>query len=225
MSTSELMTLFSLLSPLVLVLGVITGLWFYNRLSPKYRWMLAYLGCALLIDILSRYWGLISSKQNNLVFLSVSGLIDLVFVAGLYNFYYLPKGQRWLLYPAAAIFLLVVCNLLFFGNLFSAANTFQSYDKLICNMVIVVYTLFCFMELLRHRRKEHREMMRINSSILVFFAVDILISMAANFLINESLTLVVYFWVLRLLLLTGMYLILIYTIWQSGKNPKHLQFG
>ena len=225
MNTTELMNMSSLLSPLVLVLGVITGFLRYPRLSGKYKWILGYLCCALMIDLLSRYWGLFTSQKNNLVFLSISGLIDLLFICGLYVFHYLPKKQRWLVYPTAAVFCLVLFNLFFSGSFTASTNTFQSYDKLICNMLIVVYCLFCFMELLQHKREEHREIMRVNSAVLIFFCVDILISMAANFLVNEAIGLVIYFWVLRLLLMTGMYLILIYTIWRTGKNPKHLQFG
>jgi hypothetical protein len=220
MDTRELMIGLSFLSPLFLIAGLILGLTRYRKLDGKHRLILWYLSFALLTDVLSRYWSW--TQNNNLVFLSITGIIDLLFIARLYLKYFLPKNWGFLVYPTALILLTVLFNIAFYNN--QLAATFQSYDKLFCNLTIVGYCLICFLDILK-RKKNNREVMRVNAAVLLYFSVDILISMTSNFLINEALHLVVYFWLLRLLLLLYMYLVLIQTLWQTGKNRKHWQFG
>jgi len=220
MDTKELMIGLSFLSPLFLLTGIGLGLARYRKVDGKHHLILWYLLVALVIDLLSRYWSW--TQNNNLVFLSVTGIVDLLFISCLYLKYFLPKNRIYLIYPTAIILLLVLINIVFYNH--KLAATFQSYDKLICNVTIVGYCLICFLDILK-RKKNNRAIMRINGAVLLFFSVDILISMTSNFLINEALHLVVYFWLLRLLLLLYMYLVLIHTLWQTGKNRKHWQFG
>lgn len=225
MISKELMYGLSLLSPAILLAGVIIGAVHFRKNPSVGRLIFWYLVCALFVDVLSRYWGLLSGSRNNLIFLSITGVIDLAFFSLLYNRYFGTKKMYVL--PVLSILVLagVTCNMCYKGFGLTEAAEYQSYDKLVCDGLIVLYALRNMYDLLSGKGPLKTEVIRVNGAVLLFFSLDLLISLATNFLINAGLHFVIYFWIIRLALLTTLYTILIYTLWLTGKNPKHWHYG
>jgi hypothetical protein len=220
-----LMQAASYLSPLVLLAGCVIGGITYKKNPAVSRWIFLYLLVSLALDILSRYWGKISSDKNNLFLLSVNGLIDLIFFSRLYlkfmGFSYpkLVKVVTIIIGSFAAVSVVL-------RGTKGGAPDFQVYDKMMCDGAIFVFALASMFDLLRGKEELRREIVRINATVLLYSALNMLMSLIMNFLINTGFkTIAGYFWVLRLGLVITLYLILIHIIWQTGKNRKHWLYG
>lgn len=216
----------SFLSPAALAVGVLLAAFNFRKNTPV-AWLIAgYLFCALAVDMLSRYWGIFSESKNNLIFLSITGVVDLVFFSLLYGRRYFGS-KRQIALPALTVLVVggVIYNLWYKGFGQEYVAEYHSYDKLVCDGVIVVYALANMFDVLNGKGPLRTEIIRVNGAVLLFFSLDLLISLATNFLINAGLNFVVYFWLIRLALLLILYSILIYTLWLTGKNPKHSHYG
>jgi hypothetical protein len=224
MSASVLVSL-SYLAPFVLLAGCILGGINYAKNPSVGRWIFWYLLVSLGLDIVSRYWGFFSSEKNNLFLFSVNGLIDLLFFSRLYGKFFRFSYKTLLQVVSIIVGVIVAGNIVFQGKQSFVAN-FQAYDKLLCDGVIFVFALISMFDLLRGKGELKQEIIRINVAVLLYFSLDMLMSLIMNFLVNAGLkNLVAYFWFLRLGLLITLYLILIYTLWQTGKNRKRWQYG
>lgn len=206
----------TLLTPLLLAAGI-TSVTLKSRYFSRMHWLLvAYLAVELLLEVTSRYFGT-TGNRNNLIFLSVAGLIDVVFYTTFYQLYLFGKRRLWLFGLSGAIFIL----LLYMGmNKSVDATIFNSYDKVISNALVVFYAIVSSFDLITGEGPVRREVMRINAVVLLAYALDILVSMTLNFLINVDTAYAIYFFVLRVLFIQLLYLIFGITLWQTGKNRK-----
>lgn len=207
---------FTLLTSLILAAGVITGIVKSRNFSRMHWVLLAYLVVELLLEQVSRHFGT-TGNRNNLIFLSVAGLIDVVFYTVFYQFFLFRKRRLWLGIVSGAIFLL----LLYMGmNKSVNATVFNSYDKVISNALVVLYAIVSSFDLITGTDPVRREVMRINAVVLLAYALDILFAMTLNFLINVDKSYAIYFFVLRIAFIQLLYLIFGITLWQTGKNRK-----
>lgn len=207
---------FTLLTSLILAVGVIIG-FFRSRNFSRMHWiLLAYLAVELLLELISRYFGT-TGNRNNLIFLSIAGLIDVVFYTSFYQFFLFGKRRLWLGIVSGAIFIL----LLYMGmNKSVNATIFNSYDKVISNALVVLYAIVSSFDLITGEAPVRREVMRINAVVLLAYALDILFALTLNFLINVDRSYAIYFFVLRVAFIQLLYLIFGITLWQTGKNRK-----
>jgi len=219
----KLMYGITFLSPLFLLCGVIMGGVFFKKISSTGKLILCYLIAVLFIDLLSRYLGFISGNKNNLILLSINGIIDLTFFSLLYSLYYI--GSKHAILRIITFVALLVVIYLLFEKTFKVISGFDSYDKVICDGIIVVYAMMSMLDLLKSKSILSKEILRVNTIVLLFFSFDLLFSLVINFLMNAGLNYVIYFYLLRTALLLTLYILLIHTLWQTGKNRKHLQYG
>jgi hypothetical protein len=222
MTVNEIMHDLSYLSPVTLFAGCVIGMIGYTKISPMGKLIFWYLASMLCIDIVARYWA--NSASYNLFLLSVAGLTDLFFFSWLYVKYFQVSFRIPLLTISSLVGLAVLTTTVFYNSHKMIAE-FQSYDKVACDSVLFIYALISMLDLLRGKGEVKREIVRVNVAVLLYFSLDMLISLIINFLVNAGLNFLVYFWLLRLALLLTLYIILIYTLWQTGKNPKRWQYG
>ncbi len=213
----------TVLSPLILIFGVILGVVNFKKITPIGKLIFFYVLTVFGLDLLSRYLGFISGSKNNLILLSINGIIDLTFFSLLYTKYYI--GSKLIILRIITLVALFVVIYLLFGKTFITTSGFDSYDKVMCDGIIVVYAIISMLDLLKSKSILSKDMIRVNAGVLLFFSFDMLFSLVINFLLNAGLNYGIYFYLLRSTLLLTLYIVLIHTLWQTGKNRKHLQFG
>ena len=71
---------------------------------------------------------------------------------------------------------------------------------------------------LKERIKVNKKENILNNSILLFFCVDAFLAIATDYLINNSLIIVSWFWTFRAVLLQVFYVSLIYYLWKGVKR-------
>ncbi len=219
MDIGSFMRLLTLVSPIVLLTGVIIGTINIKK-NPKIGQLIfGYFIAGLLIEIASRYWGQVNSAKNNLIFLSVAGIVDFLFFTVLYIWFIFTRKREWLLF--LAFFTILLLLYMIYHKVALVPSAFDAYDKVICDGVIVFYALLSSYDLISRKEEIRTDIMRINAVVLLFFSLDLLFSLTTNFLINAGTHFVIYFWILRFVLLTTLYTTLAYTLWQIGKNRKH----
>lgn len=221
----QLYHIVSFLAPVILLTGVIAGIWKWSAGGILRKWIWGYLCIGLTLDLLSRYFGYIAANRNNLIMFPVGGIIDVVFVAGLYGVFVRTALRSYLLVLSALSIINALVSIAFKLQQQGSVARFEMYEKVICDGVIILFALVSMLDMMREAKRIQPLMLRISTIILLCFSMDILTSLLSNFLVNAGLNYVLYFWALRMVLTIALYLILTYTVWQTGKNPKHLQFG
>lgn len=222
MTANEVMHIVVYLSPVTLLTGVVLGAIRYTRTAPVGRWIFYYLVVMFCFEVAASYWG--NNANNNLFLLSLNGIVDLVFFSLLYVKHFHVSSKVFLLGISCLVGTGVLTTILFNGSHKMIAE-FQLYDKVACDGVLFVYALISMFDLLKGKGELKREIVRVNVAVLLYYSLDMLISLIINFLVNAGFNFLVYFWFLRLALLITLYIILIYTLWQTGKNPKRWQYG
>jgi hypothetical protein len=206
-------------SPIVLLTGVIIGTINIKKNPEIGQLIFGYFIAGLLLEITSRYWGQVNEAKNNLIFLSISGTVDFLFFTVLYIRFFFGRKRTWLLFLSFPTLILLFYMMYHKAALIPSA--FDAYDKVICDGIIVFYALLSSYDLINGKEEVRTDVMRVNAVVLLFFSLDLLFSLTTNFLINAGTHFVIYFWILRFVLLTTLYTTLAYTLWQIGKNRKH----
>ncbi|MBI3237512.1 MAG: hypothetical protein HYZ43_01485 [Flavobacteriia bacterium] len=219
MDISLFMRSLTLVSPIVLLTGVIIGTINIKKNPEIGQLIFGYFIAGLLLEITSRYWGQVNAAKNNLIFLSISGVVDFLFFTVLYFRFFFGRKRTWLLFLSFPTFILLFYMMYHKAALIPSA--FDAYDKVICDGIIVFYALLSSYDLINGKEEVRTDVMRVNAVVLLFFSLDLLFSLTTNFLINAGTHFVIYFWILRFVLLTTLYTTLAYTLWQIGKNRKH----
>lgn len=220
MSFSQLLSLFTMIIPLVLVIGIVAGVYYYRFLLLKYRYLLAYLGICLLIDILSRLVG--KWLENNLVLLIVFSLLELLFFYLFFRVCYFRRKvlKHTVLVVAAGLYMITEIFLL---NKI-AVTAFQSYAKTLSSFLILVMVIDYLFDALR-RRGNVAESVSEQAAFIIYFSINLIFFLPINFLINVSSEMKFYFWCVNLVVTILFYLFLVREIWKNGLKQKQLRHG
>jgi hypothetical protein len=204
-------------SPLVLFLGTSVGIYFYKRLDIIAKVLFFYLAGSLVIDLSSRLIAEITG--NNLFLFFVLTVLELfVFLK---MFYHLMKKKALVLGIGCLGVLYTLVESIYINTI--DTKVFQPYSKALGPLVIVIVALLFFFELIRDEEnlyKNEGDYLVLNSTVLCFFALQFLIFLPLNFLINQDIDLAGYVFVGNVFFLILFYLYLTYFIWKRGKNLK-----
>lgn len=174
-----------------------------------------YLASLLVIEltsiVLGHFFGI-----SGLVLFTLSFFIHFVFLSIFYQKYLFQLKRKWVVLTIG----LGILPLLLSQTTRDLPTGFQSYDRAIYSFVIMLYSLYFLYQLVGGVRREREEMI-LNSGVLIFFALDAFLAIGTNFLVNESLVLVGWFWIGRALTLQFFYASMIHFLWRTGKIPKH----
>ncbi|MCH2223659.1 MAG: hypothetical protein MK066_02740 [Crocinitomicaceae bacterium] len=207
------------LSPILLLVGLLLGLYVFNRLDNGHKIILLYFGFSLSIDAISRL--LSFYEQSNIFLLPLLAFFELIVFTFLYF--------RCLIGRFGIIdWGLVLVGLLFMiwevSNLISIdIAQFQSYSKAVGSLVIVFLSVRYIVHVLNSEEDIKKDLLGLNNIILLFFAINLVIFLPINFLINEQSQLKFYFWMINLLMLLVFYGLLIRSVWKNGNRIQHLK--
>ena len=138
MSLSEFSFQLGKLSPLILILGILLGIFSYKKLDAVHKSIIFYFLMMLLVDIYSRFlW----RYGNNQVTLLVYSLIEVIGVGYFYHKIFLKR--KYIITIAINILVVIYIIWELFSYLFLDSNVqhFQPYAKVADNFVIIVLSL------------------------------------------------------------------------------------
>jgi hypothetical protein len=220
MTFSHVLSLFTTIVPLLLVVGIVVGIYYYCFLPLKYRYLLAYFGICLLIDVLSRVAGKLF--ENNLVLLIVFSLLELLFFYVFFRVCYFRRNvlKHTILVIAGCLYMMTEIFLL--DKI--AASAFQSYSKTLSSFLILVMVIDYLFDSLRHKGNVAESIPEL-AAFIIYFSINLIFFLPINFLINVSSELKFYFWCINLVVTILFYLFLVREIWKNGSTQKQLQHG
>lgn len=220
MTLSSFLELSMWLVPLILFSGIMLGIYYYTVLELKYRYFILYFGICLMIDIVSRIAG--DFYGNNLLFLVVFSLSELLFF---YTFYRTCFFKRKV--PKYAIITLIAC-IYMTGEIYVLSTTvpeeFQSYSKTLGSFIILLMIIEFLFEILDKKHSD-RDVLKLNSVLIIYFAINVIFFLPINFLINAPSHIKLYFWLVHLTMTILFYLFIMIELWKNGARQKLLQRG
>ncbi|AWG24380.1 hypothetical protein [Flavobacterium kingsejongi] len=220
MTFYELLDLFTFVSPIVLFVGVVTGVYCYRSLDLSHKVIMYYLLIALSTDIISRIYGHVYG--NNLIFILIFALLELgVFSILYYNL--LKKNKKVFLIGIGIAVLFMLWEIWSLKMLHVA--DFQSYSKVVDTFLIVCFSIAYFFEKINSQTQTEWDLFLLNSVILGFFSLNLIFFLPINYLINETSILKFYFWFANLILTLLFYVFLTRAIWKNGRTHKQLHRG
>ncbi|SDE45504.1 hypothetical protein [Ulvibacter litoralis] len=219
MKISKLAESLTYASPVILLIGICIGVYYYKYLQYIYRVLFFFLAVNLGIDLLSRY--LASMSHNNLFLFIVISLVELVTFSFIYYHIIEKKKIIVLLTVIGLGYVLTETLSTNFQNIFN----FQSYSKVVSSFLVVLMVLIYFIEVLYREYKISIPLINLNLLIMAYFTLELILLLPLNFLINGNQESIYYIWLLRTLILLIFYIIMIHFLWNHGKNQKQLRCG
>jgi hypothetical protein len=216
MDFDTLLSFLTWLSPFILLVGTVAGVCYYKALDPEYKTLVYYLFVMSLIDLASRWCGLVYG--NNLFFIPVLGFSE-IFIFSLVYYFIGFKNDPKLIY----LLLMVNSAALIFSilEIFEAAafviKDFQLYSKAANSLFIIIFAAIFFIRDIRKNQSPKKHIFILNSGILAFFSLNIIIFLPLDLLINENSVYRFYIWFTNLVLTLLFYCFLIYAIWKNGR--------
>lgn len=200
------------LSPALLLTGIGIGMYRYKSLVLSHKMLLLYISVALCTDLTSRVYGHLFG--NNLIFIILFSLLELIIFTTLYQFCFFEKKSRTLFLLTLVASGFIVWEL---GSLHKInPKQFQSYSKVMDAFVILLFTLTYFFQKVGKYKTTQKEQLRLNAAILIFFSLHLLFFLPINFLINVSSGVKFYFWMANLVLTLFFYAFINWEIWKNG---------
>lgn len=221
MNQGQLWNIVTFISPIILIVGVLLGIFMFKRLKKSNQLLVFYLGFSLTFDILSRYFGYIAQSKYNLFLIPVYGFLELGFLSVLYYRYILRSKSKYLLSFIVFMHLLILVEI-FFGKGLFHPESFQSFGKVIADASIILYSIYFYLKIFKGQIPIRSEYAFLNAVVLIYFSINLIIYLAINFLVNAQFKLVVAFWIINLLSVIVFELILISLLWKDGRTRKTL---
>ena len=206
-------------SPILLLYGCLIGLRYYESLGHVQKLVLIYFLMCLIIEISSHVISII--YKNNLLFIPLFGLLELIVLTTLYRKYLLRKENKILNYSILASIAFILYELISISY-FDVAG-FQSYSRVIDTFLIVCMSLLFLKQ--KINGEPNFKHFVLNAVILVYFSLNLIIFLPINFLINEGSMLKFYFWMANLIFTLFFYTALIFILWKHGKAQRQLLYG
>ena len=221
MNQGQLWNIVTFISPIILIVGVLLGIFMFKRLKKSNKLLVFYLVFSLTFDILSRYFGYIAQSKYNLFLIPVYGFLESGFLSVLYYRYILRSKSKYLLSFIVFMHLLILVEI-FFGKGLFHPESFQSFGKVIADASIILYSIYFYLKIFKGQIPIRSEYAFLNAVVLIYFSINLIIYLAINFLVNAQFKLVVAFWIINLLSVIVFELILISLLWKDGRTRKTL---
>jgi hypothetical protein len=219
MTIAGFMRAITILAPVAASVGVLVGLSKLKRLSTPCHLLFIYLVFCLTTELLSRYLGLVSHAKNNLFMFPVFALGEFIIFSLLY-LKYLMDLKKFVLYIVLTVgCLLILTDIFFLSNVLDIKH-FNCLAAVVSNLTIMVICLLYIFKGLENKGIRDREFIWFTPYITGYFSLTLLIFLSMNFLVNERLTIVIYFWVGNLMLNVSFYLLIAYFLWKHGRTPE-----
>lgn len=223
MSVSDWFKTISYISPIVMLIGITIGVFFYRNLFRNARIVHLYIICSLAVELISRILPYFLSMKRNLFMIPIWASIELIL------FYYLFKNE---LKGKTAAFIKSFVVLSFGVLLYEITilmldftpGSYSYIGKLFCNFSIVLITLNSIKKGLEDITSSSLNFL-FNGITLGFYLLNLIIFVSINFLTGASLRIVTVFWLFNMFTTVAYQIFLSYFLWQNGKTQKYSRFG
>lgn len=217
MDVYDIINFSTYLSPIFLIGGIGVGKYYFKNLDIPHKVILFYLLSMLFVDLSARFCG--EFYGSNLLFIPILGLTELI--AFSFFFCYLGLKENKLKLWCLVIFD-VLASVFMISEMIqierAGVNGFQSYSKIISTLLIVLLSVNLFMDKILSVKNISSGLFYLNSVILMYFSLILIIFIPIDFLINDTTGAKFYIWFANLLLTLLFYLFLIQSIWKNGKS-------
>ena len=216
MDVANIWKIVSFSAPAILFTGIILCAIVFRRLNGIYKLIYCYLIIALATEMISRYFGFVSSVKSNLFLIPVYALIEMLLFSALYLKHMLNVKMRYYRITIAVASILIVGEIVFTLSNYSA-RSFLSYSKALDNIVIIVLAVRFIFELFKGEKAVSKDKIVLNYIVIAYFIINLIVFLPLNFLITESVKLVTLFWLVNLLSMLTYYVLLFNLIWKNGR--------
>lgn len=175
---------------------------------------------ALLIDIASRIFML--TIKYNLFLIPIFGLMELFLFSFIYYKYIFRTYNKIALAVIIVAIVVVVQDLFFREKLFDPSR-FNSFGKVVSDLVILFAALLHIFRSMNSSLPFRKDYLILSFVLLFYFSINMLFTVAINFLVNEKMNIVFAFWAINLIFTLLFYIALSLLIWQNGRIRKSLQ--
>jgi hypothetical protein len=212
--------IFSFISIPILLIGVILGLYYFTRLSPLFKFLFLYFGLALGFDVFHRFL-----TDYNLFLQPIYGAVELFVFSLIYEKCLLKKKSK-----IRFIIRILIYMLLAYDFLYTAINmelsSYNAYGMIIMDIYILTCGILYYRKVFTAESFDFpKTHLLFNANVLVYFGFNLLFYASINFLVNNRLDIVIWFWLINAILIDLFNIFNIFLLWQTGKTRKHLQFG
>lgn len=205
-------------SPLTLLLGGIFGLIYFKYLNRSHRLLLLYLLVSLGFDFTARTMA--NFNNNNLILWPLLSIVELAIFSGIY-IKIIKTKLLWIATAFGSTFIIYeIINIDTYNT-----SAFQPYSKVVSSFLIVFFILYNFILHLKSDKDISRINQFLNSIVLGYFALNIILLLPINFLINEKSGLTMYIWTAYLIITILFYTCLTVLICKNGKTRKRSLYG
>ncbi|MFP4662885.1 MAG: hypothetical protein ACLFM1_00495 [Bacteroidales bacterium] len=209
---------------LIIFVAIIISVIFFKHLPKPYK-ILAFLFFSnAVFEIASLLFRNFSEEGTNLFISPISNLAVLVILSLFYLKYVLRSGKyRTVLIGLSSLSVVLVSR----DVIYALGGDFQNLhfvSLFYCSLIIAVFAIAYFLQIAIYPDVKIVKNYVILSIVFFLQALfGMLFAVAINFMINESLEIVSYFWIARLIILLATNVILMLMIWKIGRTRRHLQ--
>lgn len=198
--------------------GILLFSLFHKKLSFEYKLIGVFILVSFIFQIFQFY-----GNNFNLYLYPLYGLFEFTLFSIL--FAKLIKFSKKLLFGIIVFLisiLLIVEGVTAYAD--QNAQTFHSYGKIISNLSIITYSIYYIITaLLDKSKKIDPQKINLSFVLLTYFAITLLNYISINFLVNNSLTIVSYFWQFHAVFNVLFYGALTFLLWKHGRSRKSLR--
>jgi hypothetical protein len=209
--------LLSLISPIILLIGITVGLYRIKFLQNEVLVIWLYLIICFCIDLISR---VSVSNHNNLYLIPWLGMLELM----LFSMYFKIKNTGNVIFVLNLLGVLYVLSELIFLK-WKSVSDFQPYARTVSSSLIVISSMKFTLDIIRRDFRIRRIETNLNTVILIYFFIQLISLLPLNYLVNQPSYLTISIWFFNLIVHLLFYVYLLIYLWKSGNRMKQSSFG
>lgn len=199
----------------ILLIGACISLYIFRTINKSYQKILFYfLLLSLLFDLTSRYWSYVF--KQNLNFISIFAILEVLIFYVFYN-NLMQRHKRIRLFFTTLVIIYLGIDILFMQS--KNISTFQTYSRSTSACFIVLNSMLYYIQIIK-QHKVALELIQLNSVILLYYALNVILYLPINYILNVSLDVNLTLWIFKLLLLLFFYSFLWMHLWIYGKRKR-----
>jgi len=217
MTFSEFASFLGYVSSIALVTGLVIGFLFYRNLNKLHKSILFYMLLMFGIDATSRAFRYYS--HPNVIIIPIFSFIELLSFIYIYNKHLLVKKSKIIIGLGLLGLVYIVAEFLqyFVFNTLDLKQ-FQPYCKIADNFNIIIMALVFYYQKMNSFNETKWNNFRLNTAVLIYFTINTIIYIPFNFIINETIGVRLYIWVVNIVIVLLFYSYLTVLIWKNGRR-------
>ncbi len=204
-----------------LVVFISVGLFHFKKLKPLHKLLILMFASSLILELVSNYIMYFAENQESLFMVPVSNLIILIILSVLYLRYILRNGKYKILLTIFAIVGIVPVGWDFFLTIQGEYEKVLFLSMIWVYLLILAFTIIYFLQIaLYSDMKPETDKLVVSIVFFLISLLSVLYGLSFNFMVNESLEIVSYFWISRMMAGYIGYIVIFIVVWQYGRIYK-----